>query len=302
MSQAVYFVTRYSVVGKAQHTWQIARNAADYESYRAQLLEPDRLARRLQLFTEITAPSVAAQVGTDASASWLVLIAAELPKEHFVQLQEAVRPAVAAGVHVRFLRVAPSDDAADIQAGVYAGIGQAIRMTLELDLSGSETSFATVRLDDDDALATSYSERLLRYIRPEFAGLHVSFSRGLQAVYSANRCLVDTRVVDKPMNAQGLALINNHNLKGFACPEVHVHGFGNHADLSARTPVIVDGAGVSYLRTLDSTNDLGDANHSRHPAASAEQVAALGLQHLEFLPAVLDASTAPAKKRGLFRR
>jgi hypothetical protein len=303
MSQAVYFVTRYSVVGKAQHTWQIAKNARDYETYRSQVLDAARLTRRLTLFSEITVPSIAAQRVGKVSINWLILVALELPASHMVSLRDAVKPAIDAGVRVEFLVVAPSDEQANLDSHIYAGIGQAIRLTLESDLAGIEAVFATVRLDDDDALAADYSERLATYLRPEFSGMHVSFSRGLQAVYSGGQTFTDVRAVDKPLIALGLALINRHDPKhGFSCTEIHVHGFGNHADLSARTPVIVDGAIVSYLRTLDESSDLGDAHHSRHLAASSEQVAALGLPQFALDLAANESSPPPPMKTGLFRR
>jgi hypothetical protein len=304
MSQAVYFVTRYSVVGKAQHTWQIAKSAADYETYRSGVLDPDRLARRLKLFTEITVPSIAAQAGTGVDVNWLVLVALELPESHLESLREAVTPVLATGARVEFLKVAPEDDLADIDAGVYAGMGQAIRVTLEQDLAGTQTTFATVRLDDDDALAVDYTERITRYLRPEFAGMHISFGRGLQAVYSGNSKLTDTRVLNKPLIALGLALVNVHDPeRGFLCPEVHVHGFGNHANLTERTPVIIDGSGLAYLRTLDFSSDLGDSGHARHTAATAADAVALGLANLSFeLPEVETPARTPTKKPGLFRR
>jgi hypothetical protein len=304
MSQAVYFVTRYSVVGKAQHTWQIAKNAGDYEDYRAKVLAPERLERRLRLFSEITVPSIASQAAKDVSISWLILIALDLPAGHQEDLKRAVMPVEAAGISVEFLRVAPSDELADTDGGVYAGMGQAIRLTLEKDLQGVKSSFATVRLDDDDALSSDYASRLARYLRPEFAGMHVSFSRGLQAVYAGDARLAETRAIDKPLIALGLALVNQHEAAGgFSCPEVHVHGFGNHANLTARTPVIVDASGVSYLRTLDESSDLGDSGHARHPAATPAEVARLGHPLLKFdFPQPQLQQSASVKKRGIFKR
>lgn len=302
MSPAIYFVTRYSVVGKAQHTWQIARNAADHQTYRAKVLDPHRLTARLRLFEQITVPSISAQ--QVESMNWLILVALDLPESDLARLRQAVSPAIASGVRVQFLRVAPSDDRADLEGGVYAGMGQAIRMTIENDLAGTRACFATVRLDDDDALAADYSKRLDRFLRPEFAGMHISFSRGLQAIYAGDGAFTDTRVIDRPLIALGLALINDHDpAKGFSCPEVHVHGFGNHADLSARTPVIVDGSGVSYLRTLAESSDLGDASHSRHPAATKAEAVALGLPQLSFeLAGGAPAQNVEQKKRGPLRR
>jgi hypothetical protein len=310
MSQAVYFVTRYSVVGKAQHTWQIAKNADDHEDYRAKVLAPERLERRLKLFSEITVPSIKSQSVDGVSLNWLILIAQEIPESHLELLSQALVAVTEAGVRVDLLRVAPSDELADTDRGIYAGMGQAIRMTLERDLEGVKSTFATVRLDDDDALASDYAQRLTRYLWPEFAGMHISFSRGLQAMYAGGSQLVDTRVIDKPHIALGLALVNEYDPKaGFLSKEVHVHGFGNHANLTARTPVIVDGSGISYLRTLDESSDLGDSAHARNEPAALAEVAALGQPQLKFELATAAPQPQPQtqsnnapKKRGLFRR
>lgn len=301
MAKSVYLVTRYSVVSKGQHTWQIARQASDFESYRSAVLDEDRLERRLRLFREITIPSVCTQATQGAALNWLVLVAAELPAQHRSALAHELELATAAGVRVLILPVAASDDAADPAGGLFAGVGQAIRMTLESDFDGADQMFATVRLDDDDALAGDFTSRLEAYLKPEFAGMHVSFSRGLQAIY-IDGTLTDARLVDKPLIALGLAFVSTYEpASGFAHPEIHVHGFGNHARLSERTPVILDGSKVSFLRTLDSSSDLGDAGHSKNPAVSVADVAALGL-NLKIVPPDSAAESPQEPKRGWFRR
>jgi hypothetical protein len=278
MHKPVFLITRYSVVGKAQHTWNLAREASSHSDYKARLLAPERLRARLSVFRSVTIPSILAQLPTDAELHWIILIAADLPAEQLAELSEALAPVERGGVSVSLVKVADSDEAADVQQGVYPGMGMAARLAITAALGDQAAVFASVRLDDDDALAAGYLSALSPYLAPEFVGKHVSFPRGIQAVYSPGaRALTDARVVDKPLIALGLAFINSFDGNEFFAPEVHVLNFGNHSDVIAKTTVINDRGLLAYLRVLTETSDLGDGQQLNHPPASRAEIASLGL-------------------------
>ncbi len=278
MHKPVFLITRYSVVGKAQHTWNLAREASSHSDYKARLLAPERLRARLSVFRSVTIPSILAQLPTDAELHWIILIAADLPAEQLAELSEALAPVERGGVSVSLVKVADSDEAADVGQGVYPGMGMAARLAITVALDGNAATFASVRLDDDDALAAGYLSALSPYLAPEFVGKHVSFPRGIQAVYSPGaRALTDARVVDKPLIALGLAFINSFDGNEFFAPEVHVLNFGNHSDVIAKTTVINDRGLLAYLRVLTETSDLGDGQQLNHPPASRAEIASLGL-------------------------
>ncbi len=278
MRKPIFIITRYSVVGKAQHTWNLAREASSHSDYKARLLAPGRLQSRLSVFRAVTIPSVLAQLPTAQALHWIVLIAADLPAEQLAELTRSLQPVERAGVAVSLVKVADSDEVADVELGVYPGMGMAARLAITVALDGNAATFASVRLDDDDALAAGYLSALSPYVAPEFVGKHISFPLGVQAIFTgATRPLTDARLVDKPVIALGLAFINSFDGSVFFAPEVHVLNFGNHSDVIAKTPVISDRGLLAYLRVLTETSDLGDGQQLNYPPASRAEIASLGL-------------------------
>lgn len=268
-------------------------------------MHPDRLTPRLEIFKAVTIPSIAAQRVADCDLHWLILISDLLPHEHEVKLRAALEPVEKAGVVISLLRVAADEADADPDRQLYAGMGMAIRMALQVDFAGREVLFATVRIDDDDALASQYSQRLVKYLRPEFVGFHASFPLGLQGIVAANGEVTDTRLIHREQIALGLAFINSHTGLGFSHPAIHAHGFGNHSEIYAKTPVIVDAMQATYLRGLNGQNDLGDAKHAKHRAADSNRIAELGMDWLKFHPAAEvkgDSGPKSEKRRGWLGR
>jgi hypothetical protein len=278
MRKPVFLVTRYSVVGKAQHTWNLAREATSHGEYKARLLEPERLRARLEVFRAVTIPSVLGQVSTLGDLNWIILISAEMPEAQLAELRLALQPVQDAGIGVLLTRVADSDAAANIELGVYPGMGMATRLVISRELDGHAGIFASVRLDDDDALSSNYLQALARYLKPEFVGSHISFPLGIQATHSAaGRPLTDARVVDKPLIALGLAFINSFDGQQFAHPEAHVLNFGNHSEVLKKTQVVYDREFLAYLRVLTPSSDLGDGQQQSHTPATKLQILTLGL-------------------------
>jgi len=278
MLKPVFLITRYSVVGKALHTWNLAREASSHSDYKTQLLDPERLQARLAVFRSVTIPSVLALLPAPVELHWIVLVAAELPADALHELNSALAPVRAAGARVSCVAVADSDEAANIEIGVYPGMGMAARLTITDTLNGNATLFASVRLDDDDALAASYLRALYPYLEPEFVGKHITFPLGIQAVYTKpGKPLTDARLVDKPLIALGLAFVNRFDGAEFTAPEVHVLNFGNHSEVIAKTTVVDDRSGLAYLRVLTATSDLGDGQQLSHQPASRDDVSSLGL-------------------------
>lgn len=268
------------------------------DAYITSLLHPDRLTARLEIFKALTIPSIAAQQVADCELHWLILISDLLPTDHLNQLKAALAAVEDAGVAVSLLTVAANEANADPNEHLYAGMGMAIRLTLQRDLADRESLFATVRIDDDDALARQYSQRLSQYLRPEFVGFHASFPLGLQGII-ANGEVTDARIIHREQIALGLAFINRYSGNDFSHPAIHVHGFGNHSEIYAKTPLVVDAMQASYLRGLSDENDLGDPKHSKHRPADQAAIAQLGMSWVNIHPAVEAhaAQSKPPKRR-----
>lgn len=294
MRRQIFVVTRYSVLNKALHTWQLARDAADMQRYEQQLFEPARLAERLALYKGITLPSLLGQTLVRDAASGResasnvelvvgLLVADRLPASHRHELEAALAESVgAAGVRFEILTVAPEREAAAGDPNqpariVHAGMGVAIDDLIRRHMQG-DTVFASVRLDDDDALAPDFLERVAGYLKPDLAGMHLSFSDGLQAfVDPVSLTATDVRVVSKPKNAQGLTFINSFIAGEFASEALHVHRFLGHREVDSLTPVIVDARALAYFRTMSPSSDIADTRHEKHEPATTDQIAGLAL-------------------------
>lgn len=309
MRRQIFVVTRYSVLNKALHTWQLARDAADMQRYEQQLFQPNRLAERLALYMGITLPSLVGQTlvkdasGATAELIVGVLVADRLPESHRHELESALAETLGvAGVRFEILTVAPErEPAADNQTGpareVHAGMGVAIDDLIRRHLEG-DTVFASVRLDDDDALAPDFLERVSSYLKPDLAGMHLSFSDGLQGfVDPATMTATDVRIVSKPKNAQGLTFINSFIEGQFANESLHVHRFLGHREVDSLTPVIVDARALAYFRTMSPSSDIADTRHEKHEPATADQVSVLALA----IPAHA-AESGASKKSGVAKR
>lgn len=291
MRQKIFVVTRYSVLNKALHTWQLARDAADMQRYEQQLFEPGRLAERLALYKGITLPSLVAQLPALASGASTVefvvgvLVADRLPDTHRQELEAALAETLgSSGVNYEILTVAPEResvggavDAADADRVVHTGMGVAIDDLIRRHIEG-DTVFATVRLDDDDALAPNLLMRVAGYLKPDLARMHLSFSDGLQGfVDPVSMTATDVRLVSKPKIALGLCFINSYIAGEFASEALHVHRFAGHREIDSLTPVVVDARGLAYFRTMSPSSDIGDARHAKNELATAEQISELAL-------------------------
>lgn len=285
MRRQIFVVTRYSVLNKALHTWQLARDAADMQRYEQQLFEPGRLAERLALYKGVTLPSLVGQTlvrdASPAKAELVVgvLVADRLPAAHRHELEAALAETLGAvGVRFEILTVAPEREGeATHSQPVHAGMGVAIDDLIRRNLNG-DTVFASVRLDDDDALAPEFLQHVAEYLKPDLAGMHLSFSDGLQGfVDPVTMTASDVRAVSKPKNAQGLTFINSFIGGQFANESLHVHRFLGHREVDSLTPVIVDARALGYFRTMSPSSDIADTRHEKHEPATQEQIAGLAL-------------------------
>lgn len=293
MRRQIYLVTRYSVLNKALHTWQLARDAADMDRYEQQLFDPLRLTERLALYKGITLPSIVNQTlvqrgnATDVDLVVGVLVAGRLPAAHRQELESALAQTLgSSGVKYELLTVGPlpATPPTDTEAAapatsatVHAGMGVAIDDLIQRHLSG-DTVFASVRLDDDDAFAPDFLERVSGYLKPDLAGMHLSFSDGLQGfVDPLSMTANDVRIVSKPKNAQGLTFINSRIGGKFANELLHVHRFLGHREVDSLTPVVVDARALSYFRTMSPSSDIADTRHAKHQPATLQQIEELRL-------------------------
>jgi hypothetical protein len=257
----VVVVTRYSVVDSRMQSTRTARDAESPAAYRATLLDTARLQARFEMFRSITVPSLMAQRPFAGELHFLLLISDALPEAHRAGLVELLeRMAEARGIRTRILDVAAEPET-PCEGAVQRSIGTAIETYLHEVVQGEPACcVATVRLDDDDALAAVYCQRLASYLRPELAGFVVSFPYGLQGVVESESARVSRlRRMYYPKVALGLAQINYFEARGgWRARPTHVYGLGSHLRVDRRCPVILDAAGPAYFRAVGEYNDSGD--------------------------------------------
>jgi putative rhamnosyltransferase len=198
----VYFVTRFSIYDPQFTGFRLSRYY-DSKEYERRLFAADRLNHKFDTFQNITLPSVVGQSLGDWE--WLIYTSDRMPDEYTKRLRRLVSD------HPNILLI-PVKDFPEF---------------FEKDLSYNyATSFATVRLDDDDGLSNYFVEKLQQYSNQ--VGNVVCFTEGTLVKYVNGRVVMGKKI-SEINNAQGLAGIG-----------VRIYSCGRHSDINARFNVIND--------------------------------------------------------------
>ena len=263
----IFFVIRYSVLVAGMDSWRLA--SQDLETYRRKLFDERRLEERVGLFERLTLPSIMNQIfDENVSVSLVVITSAELPANASRALDEALtkRPAWLGVDVVRAEVDGP---------GLGALTQSVIDSRVKDDAGGSETIYATVRLDDDDVLSCGYVAALARYMTPTLAGMIVTFPKGYVGTLSGETGRFNAlRHYYAPKIALGLAHIGK-SAGGYPTTQRrNIFECGRHTEVDRVLPVISDASFDAFIRTFHGSNDSGAAsNESRWiqelPVASA---------------------------------
>ena len=282
---SIFLVTRYSIYKPESSGLRLAKQAKTHDAYRQALFAEVRLAARQQVFDAVTAASLMSQgVPAGVEVHWLVGVSDLLPAHHRAKLEATLQAVESAGsVRTKLLTIA-SGLCDHFEGRTYPSLSAATEEFILDTLRGRDEAFATVRLDDDDALAASFCPDLARFLKKDLAGFLVSFPYGLEGVFDpATGTIGDVRRRYSPTLALGLSFINFHGAGGaFTDERVHVYRLGSHIRMARRNPVILCAQKVGYLRTLSAFND--SATQTRHeylPPALAEELADLHLPFAE---------------------
>lgn len=263
----VVILMRYSVLQEAigKSRWHISRNA-DNDEYRQKLFSDERMGLHFRTLSEIVLPSLKAQtLKLDAARHRLIVFTStELPAHHLAALKGALAPLKWATIEM----VPPTEE--------IEFTGPTKRVLDELGIA--EGPYATVRLDDDDALARIFLEKLSALIVPANAGKVVTFPRGYVGLLDGASCrFTEFRAERHPFNAQGLAAIGlvEH---GKLTPVGHetVHKYADHTRIQRRHPYLLDASFPAFIRTIHPQQDTQgvdrDDKLSRLKVAPAETV------------------------------
>lgn len=226
-SPKIVCLTRFSFWDGGGQAYALLRDR-DMEQQKALLFSEDRLAKRFSVFERVCLPSLQAQPSEDFSA--VLLSSSALPEQCRSRLLDITGKSE--NIHVLFRDPQPYSEAfRQFCAESFATTGPV----------------ATLRLDDDDALAADYSHALSRYIDPAHLGHCVSFPNGLEAKKAGSQSLAWTKTWF--MGSAGLAFISN------GLRDLNIYHCGNHARVAERFPTLVDCSSAFYLQTLHGHND-----------------------------------------------
>jgi hypothetical protein len=120
---------------------------------------------------------------------------------------------------------------------------------LALPVPAQDGLYASIRLDDDDALASWFLERFSGYVQPAYAGHAVTFTSGVWVRLVGELHL---ERVWMPKSAQGLGYI-----AGPGTAYRSVFELGPHHDVQKKAPVILDERRDAFLRTIYTSGDTG---------------------------------------------
>lgn len=165
-------------------------SVAEREAY---LYAPERMEMRFRHFECLTLPSVAAQ--QDGDFTFLVLTGESLPAPHLERLRD-----LTAGVpQIRIVQSPPMRQRLAAQIAIKQALG------------ADETESLQFRLDDDDAVAVSFTRSLRWFARQTTAmrrnwrNMAVEYNHGYSVRLSAQGILAET--VHAPFWACGLAVL-----------------------------------------------------------------------------------------------
>lgn len=235
----ICIVTRFSILVDGNvHSWRKLRSPLDPRTWtrpkqptlaekRAYLFAPKRLDARFARFEALLLPSVAAQT---RAAEHIVLASTLLPPPWRDRLEGLARER---GFRLHFAGTERVVDRVLVEDGL-------------IGLDG-RTRLATIRVDDDDAIATTLVERVARLSRLDLDDYVVSFPRGVYL--DQRRAKAVFAPVVQPNVACGLTRVLRKRRKALS-----VYGLGNHNALHARLPVVSAPDSDMYLMTTHDDN------------------------------------------------
>jgi hypothetical protein len=237
---------RYSILWRNRRRWNLGRER-DFAEYRAALFDDARLALRLFLWQNISLRSLAEQRPALDPAIHRVLVftGADLPQPHREALDASIRDLPWA----RVVAVDPDEERLPLDVEIERFVAE--RGT------GAEVLYASIRLDDDDALSRDFIARTSRYVVPSNLGSVVSQRSGyLGRLSPSTRRFERFARSDMPKASAGLALIGGYSTEraAFLSGPTNVF-FGNHTQIDRLAPIIYGRGSPAFLKSVYPEQD-----------------------------------------------
>lgn len=288
-----FIILRYSVLPAEK-----AKGAAVRRRSKEALFNPERMRMRHWLFEHVCLPSLVSQKpAINASNTRLLVYTSEqLPDVDRAILNRLVKP------H-------PWIEVVTLASGAELGksLGDIIASTLTERFPGqAPVPYATLRLDDDDALSFDFLARVRRYVAEPYLGMAASFGRGFAAWVDTQGQFKAFRHMVYPNLALGLAYIGGFDTRTgeFRSRYRTIMGLGRHTRIHMKAPVILACRRPSYLRTLYVGQDSKSLSEPRYldgmltgPGEVSKRVPLSGQMLLAYDPAIESSEdNRPARK------
>lgn len=243
MKKMTYVIIRYSLLIENSKGWQIADE--DLQVYRDKLFDSVRLKQRLELFEKITLPSLLSQTKA-LSSDWIkviVVTSESLPLWNKQKIESLVDSYD--WLYVDYLSAQERDIARFLWK--------------DLELGQEDVLFSTVRLDDDDALADDFFEKMDFYFKKENVGFGLSFGNGYAGFYDFELGCYE-KIVDyySPKVAIGLSHFNmyEYDSKSFVSNKIRtIYHARKHVTVDLYIPIILDSRESMFIRTMHNNSD-----------------------------------------------
>ena len=243
---------RYSVWTPDGGAFGTAHRAGP-ENYRNALFAPERMRQRLWLFEHVALYSLLRQKpGLDPSSTRLLIFTSDqLPQEDRAALDRLTAP------H-SWIKVIAVSDGHDMRERLPVIIADTLSRRFP---DQTAVPYATLRLDDDDALAHDFLGRVRRLTGAPYAGMCLSFGRGYSAWVDETGQFTRFRELVFPNIALGLAYIGLFDtIQGtFQARYRSIMSLGRHTHVHLKAPTIVACRRPCYVRTLYEGQDSHSA-------------------------------------------
>lgn len=239
MENRTFVFIRYSIFTQKKGGWVIGRDTESNE-YKDALFSDSRLEMHEKLFTQVTLPSIANSIN-DNNVVVFVFTSKCLPDKFKNNLYDLKKK-------YSWLEVVelPSDDGPITMMDSY--FKEYLRDNF------TDLCYATVRLDDDDAVSNSYFDNLNTYIHPKFNKMAITWPMGYRGLF-IDHSYKKFAECEQMKCAQGLAYIARYSEGKYSKP-LTVFSLGHHAKVDQRVPLIVDKSTRAYLRTVHEESDV----------------------------------------------
>lgn len=234
----IVIIIRYSILtSNLKMSWRIGRNNESFDDYKRNLFNSERMAFREKIFKKITLPSldfIYNNTPNDVVFKVFLITSDELPIGNLNVLNDISKK-------YPFLSIiTQSKDKVNISQP----------LDDYLSIVDKNEMYASVRLDDDDALSINWLNEIIGFLKPEYNDFVISLTTGFAAKVNENAEILDLANYKWMLASAGLTYIGINNKINTSIYQV-----GNHTKVDERKKTIIYSKGDFMMRSFSDFND-----------------------------------------------